>query len=81
MCFLQKCLTIGTLQALECHQHELNPKCLYDLHCEEAMDEVIYIYKMSLPALNGGLLGDYTMIYWISKKLQHPIHIWNNNNY
>jgi len=32
MCHLQKCLTIGTPQVLECHQRELNPKILHDLH-------------------------------------------------
>jgi len=35
---------------------------------------------MSLLALNGGLWGDFITIYWISKYLQFPIHIWNKNN-
>jgi hypothetical protein len=30
MCSLQKCLTIGMPQALECHQCELNPKNFND---------------------------------------------------
>jgi hypothetical protein len=63
MCFLQECLTIGTPQALECHQHELNPKLLLDLHHGEATNEVIYIQKMSLPTSNGGLWGDFITIY------------------
>ncbi len=36
---------------------------------------------MSLLALNGGLWGNFTTIYWISKYLQHLIHIWNKNSY
>jgi hypothetical protein len=62
MCYLQECLTIGMLQALESHQHELNSKNLHDLHHGKAMDEIIYIQKMSLPTLNRGL-WDFTTIY------------------
>jgi hypothetical protein len=40
------------------------------------MDEVIYIQKMSLLTLNGGLWGNFTAIYWILEYLQHLIHIW-----
>jgi hypothetical protein len=54
---------------------------LHDLHYGEATYEVTYIKKMSLLALNGGLWGDFTTIYWISKYLQLPIHIWNKSNY
>jgi hypothetical protein len=63
MCYLQECLIIGTPQALECCQHELNPKNLLDLHHGEATNEVTYIQKMSLPTLNGGLWGDFTSIH------------------
>jgi hypothetical protein len=52
---------------LERHQWELNPKFLHDFHHGEVMDEVTYIQKMSLLALNGGLWGNFTTIYWISK--------------
>jgi len=38
-------------------------KCLDDLHCDATMDEVIYIYIMSLPTLNGRLWGDCIVIY------------------
>jgi DNA primase len=81
MCYLQKCPTIGAPQALERCQHGLNPKLFYDLHPGEAMDEIIYIEKMSLLTLNGGLWDDYTSIYWISEYLQRQIHIWTNNIY
>jgi hypothetical protein len=81
MCFLQECLTIDMPQALECRQCELNPKNLDDLHHGEAIDEITYIQIMSLLALNGGLWNDFIAIYWISKYLQLPIHIWNKNNY
>jgi hypothetical protein len=65
MCYLQEYLTIGTPQALERCQHELNPIFLHDLHHGEAIDEKTYIQKMSLPALNGGLWDDFITIYWI----------------
>jgi hypothetical protein len=42
MCYLKECLTIGMLQALECRQHELNPKKLHDLHYGKVMDEITY---------------------------------------
>jgi hypothetical protein len=59
---------------------ELNPKILHDLHHGKVMDEVIYIQKMSLLALNGGLWGNFTVKYWISKYLQCFIHIWNKSS-
>jgi uncharacterized protein (UPF0179 family) len=40
MCYLQECVTIGVTQALECHQCELNPKCLHDLYNGEETYEV-----------------------------------------
>jgi hypothetical protein len=63
MCYLQECSTIDMFQALECCQHEINPQFLHDLHCEETIDDVTYIHKMSLPTLNGGFWDDFTMIY------------------
>ncbi len=53
---------------------------MHDLHCGETTDEITYIQKMSLHALNGGLWGDFIVIYYISIYLQLPIHIWNKNN-
>jgi hypothetical protein len=73
-----KCLTIGTPWALECRQ--LNRNFLHDLHHGDVMDEIIYIQKMSLLALNGGLWGNFTVIYWILEYLQRLIHIWNKNS-
>jgi hypothetical protein len=35
---------------------------------------------LSILATNGGLWGDFTTIFWISKHLEHPIHVWNTNN-
>jgi hypothetical protein len=55
MCYSQECLTIGMSQALECHQCELNLEFLHHLHHGKAMDEITYIQKMSLLALNGRL--------------------------
>jgi hypothetical protein len=80
MCYLQECLTIGTPQAFECYQCELKLEFLHDLHHEETTHEITYIQIKSLPTLNGGLWGDFIAIYWISKYLQLPIHIWNKNN-
>ncbi len=55
MCYLQKCLTISMLQALDYRQCKLNPKFLHDLYHGEITNEIIYIQKISLSALNGGL--------------------------
>ncbi len=63
MCYSQECLTIGMSQALECHQCELNLEFLHHLHHGKAMDEITYIQKMSLLALNGGLWGNFIAIY------------------
>jgi hypothetical protein len=35
---------------------------------------------MSLLALNGGLWGDFSDVYWISHYLKHAIHVWNKSN-
>ncbi len=37
-------------------------------------------FKMSLSALNGGLWGDFTDVYWISHYLKCAIHVWNKSN-
>jgi hypothetical protein len=63
MCYLYECVAIVRPQALECCQHELNLEFLHDLHHGITIDEVTYIQKMSLLALNGGLWGDFTTIY------------------
>jgi hypothetical protein len=42
---------------------KIKSKFLHDLHHGEATNEVIYIQKRSLPTLNGGLWGDFIMIY------------------
>jgi hypothetical protein len=35
--------------------------------------------RMSILVTNGGLWGD-SVVFWISKYLQHPFHVWNKNN-
>ncbi len=35
---------------------------------------------MSLATNNGGLWGDFTVIYWISQYLQQATYVWNKNN-
>jgi hypothetical protein len=35
---------------------------------------------MSIPIANGGLWGDFIAMFWISKYLQHSIHVWNKSN-
>jgi hypothetical protein len=35
---------------------------------------------MSISAINGGLWGDFTAIYWIFEYLHHSIHVWNKSN-
>jgi hypothetical protein len=51
------------LQALEYRQCELNLEFLHDLHNGKTINENTYIQKMSLPTLNGGLWGDFIVIY------------------
>jgi hypothetical protein len=53
---------------------------LHDLHLGNANDEEIYIKKMSISTIDGGLWGDFIAIYWISKNLHCSIHVWNENN-
>jgi hypothetical protein len=36
---------------------------LHDLHHGEATNEITHIQKMSWPTLNGGLWGDFIVIY------------------
>ncbi len=31
-------------------------------------------------ATSGGLWGDFTTMYWISRYLEYPINVWNRNN-
>jgi len=39
-----------------------------------------YKQKMSIHLANGGLWGDFIVMFWISKYLQHSIHVWNKSN-
>jgi hypothetical protein len=38
------------------------------------------VTKMALSASIGGLGGDFTSIFWITKYLQKPIYIWNKKS-
>jgi hypothetical protein len=80
MAYLQQCLILGTLEALNCCSLELNVEFLYDLHHGQVADEQTYIQRMSILPTNGGLWGDFIVVFWISKYLQCPIHVWNKNN-
>jgi hypothetical protein len=53
---------------------------LHDLHHGKANDEKHFIRKMSISALDGGLWGDFIVIYSIFEYLHHSIHVWNKNN-
>ncbi len=35
---------------------------------------------MSISTIDGGLWGDFTIIYWISEYLHCSIHVWNFKN-
>ncbi len=45
MLYLQDCLSIGILEALQCHRHGLNRNFLHDLHNGQVNDEKTYIHK------------------------------------
>jgi hypothetical protein len=71
---------LKTSKVLECHRHELKFENSHDLHHGQAIDEQSYIQKNVDIYNNGGLWGDYTLVFWISNYLQHLIHVWNKNN-
>jgi hypothetical protein len=50
---------------------------LCDLHQTMVTNEHQYVTKMALSANMGGLWGDFTIIFWITKYLQRLIYIWN----
>jgi hypothetical protein len=45
MLYLQDSLTLGILEALQCHWFELNRIFFHDLHNGQANDEKTYIHK------------------------------------
>ncbi len=53
---------------------------IMDKQHEQTTNELTYIQKMSMFATSGGLWGDFTTMYWISRYLEYPIHVWNRNN-
>jgi hypothetical protein len=53
---------------------------LHDLHHGIINDEETHIKKMSISAIDGGLCGDFTTIYWIFEYLHCSIHVWNKRN-
>jgi hypothetical protein len=69
MAHWQQCLTLGTLEVLECCTHELSYKFLHDLHLGQVNNEQAYICVcvcvciMSKFATSGGLWGDFTYVY------------------
>jgi hypothetical protein len=80
MPYFQLSLTFGSLEALECCTHELSYEFLHDQHNGQATNEQTYIYKLSKSATSGELWADFTVVYWISRYLEHPIHVWNFKN-
>jgi len=50
---------------------------LFDLHQGMVINEHQYVTKMALNASMGGLWGDFTAMFWITKYLQRSIYIWN----
>jgi hypothetical protein len=45
MLYLQDCLSLGILEAWQCHWCELNINFLHNLHNKQANDEKTYIHK------------------------------------
>jgi hypothetical protein len=80
MVYLQECIVLGTPKASNCCKLELNVEFFHDLHHEQVMNEQNYIKKMSILITNCGLWGDFTTLFWISKYLQCPIHVWGRNS-
>ncbi len=74
---LNQCLLLNIKKTQQCHIQKLNPSFLFDLHQGMVTNEHQYVTKMTLNASMGGLWGDFTTIFWITKCLQKPIYIWN----
>jgi len=55
-------------------------KFLYDLHHRHVIDEQKYLPKKFKSIIDGGLWGDFIVVFWISKYLQHQIYVWKKNN-
>ncbi len=76
MVHLQECLRLnGMLKALKCHRHEFNFEILYDLHHRHVIDEQKYLQKTFKFIIDGGLWGDFIVVFWISKYMQHQIYV------
>ncbi len=73
---LNQCLLLNTKKTQQCHIQKWNPSFLFDLHQSMVTNEHQYVTKMTLSARMGGLWGDFTTIFWITKYLQRPIYIW-----
>jgi hypothetical protein len=77
---MQHCLSLGTSEALLCRSRELQPAFMHNLHQGQVNSESDYLDKMALPAKDGGLWGDFTILFWISQYFQCPILVWNKRN-
>jgi hypothetical protein len=67
MAHLNQCLLLNTKKTQQCHIQELNPSFLFDLHQNMVTNKHQYATKMTLSASMGGLWGDFTTIFWITK--------------
>jgi hypothetical protein len=76
MNYFKHCLLIQTPFAIHCRQLELNSEFLHDLHNGIVSTKEAYLKKMSQNEAQGGLWGDFTVIFWISQYLQRPIYVW-----
>jgi hypothetical protein len=67
MAHLNQCLLLNIEKIQQCRIQELNPSFLFDLHQNMVTNEHQYVTKMTLSASMGGLWGDFTTIFWITK--------------
>jgi hypothetical protein len=72
---LNQCLLLHTKKVQQSCIWELNPSFLFDLHQGMVTNEHQYVTKMALNVNMGGLWGDFTTIFWITKYIQRPIYI------
>jgi hypothetical protein len=54
---------VQTPLAMRCRQLVLDPKFLHELHNGQASTKEEYLRKMSQIVTNGGLWGDFTIIF------------------
>lgn len=63
MFYFKTCLNLETVEAIKCLKWLLKFDFLYDLHGGQENDEQTYTQKMLMSTFNGGLWGNFIVIF------------------